>query len=87
MTHLLDEPVNLVFHIQYTITRVSNHLLTYMGSILVGFVLLTAPNAVADSAAPFLEDHVAPADGLNTVHDKSMDDSKLTFALLLERRS
>ena len=68
MTHLLDEPVNLVLHIQYTITRVSDHLLTYMCFILVGFVLLTASNAVADSAAPLLEDHVASADGLNSIH-------------------
>ena len=68
MTHLLDEPVNLVFHIQYTITRVSDHLLAYMCFVFLGFVLLTAPNAVANSAAPFFEDHVAPADGLNAVH-------------------
>ena len=68
MTHLLDEPVNLVLHIQYTITRVSDHLLTYMCFIFVGFVLLTASNAVADSAAPLFEDHVTPADGLNSIH-------------------
>ena len=68
MTHLLDEPVDLVFHIQYTITRVSDHLLSYMCFISVGFVLLTASNTVANSAAPFLEYHVAPPDGLNAVH-------------------
>ena len=68
MTHLLDEPVNLVIHIQYTITRFSDHLLTYMCFVLLGFVFLTASNAVADSAAPFFEDHVTPAEGLNAVY-------------------
>ena len=68
MTHLLDEPVNLILHIQYTITRVSDHLLTYMCFFFVGFVLFTTSNAVADSTAPFFENRVAQANGLNAVH-------------------
>ena len=78
--YLLHKPVDLVFHISFTVSRIQDYLLAYVRLVSFG-ILFAATDTVAHPAASFFEDHTATPDSLNSVHYQSLDNSKLTCFL------
>lgn len=78
-TCLDDEPVNLVDCPSFSVAGIVHHVLAEVYGFVIEFA---AYHAVAETATSLVENDTSTTDGLDPIHDKALDDSKLSVSLV-----
>ena len=83
LTDLYYEPVNLIDRPLLSVTGILSDVFTDMPCFVIK---LPAYHAITEPTASLLEDDTSPTDDLNSIHDQSLDNSKLTITYRSTRK-